>query len=71
MLCTYRKKVVAITCVPIIDRLIQDGINGYKSPAEDYILLYENMIKVLSLKVQLVPYICSTKKEFIELFLSL
>lgn len=61
------KPVVATTCVPIIDKLINNGVNGYKVEPENIASLAEAMTKSLSLTDIHNEYI-DTSDEFKKLF---
>lgn len=61
------KPVVATTCVPIIDKLITSGINGFKAEPENAISLADAMIKALEIKDIHNKY-CENSNEFLKLF---
>lgn len=62
------RPVVATTCIPVIDRMVEEGINGYKVPSEDYNAMAEAMIKALELKECKLTFKSSTSNDFIDLF---
>ena len=59
---------VATRCVPVIDRIVEDGYNGYVVPADDEYALADAMIKVLNLKDFMMTYKPATKEDFVKLF---
>lgn len=59
---------VAATCIPVIDRIIKEGVNGYKVPSEDYLAMAEAMIKAPALGEIKMTYKSATKEDFIQLF---
>ena len=62
------KPCVAAVCIPIIDRIINEGENGYKVPSEDYEAMAEAMIKAPKLGNITISYQPTSKEEFIKLF---
>lgn len=62
------KPVVATRCVPIVDRIVKDGYNGYLVNSEDYRTLAEKMQKALELKNFNMTYIPSSIDDFRVLF---
>lgn len=59
---------VATVCIPMIDRIINEGENGYKVPSEDYEKLATAMVKAPRLGQISMSYHPTTKEEFIKLF---
>lgn len=62
------KPVVATTCIPMINRMVRNGYNGYLVPSEDYTSMADAMIKALSLNKFDMIYHPSTDIDFISLF---
>lgn len=62
------KPCVSTLCIPIIDRMIKDGYNGYKVPNEDYMAMAEAMNKAVELKDFEMIYKSADDKEFIKIF---
>jgi glycosyltransferase involved in cell wall biosynthesis len=63
------KPVVATKCIPFIDRVIEDGINGYKVEIDNEKQMAEAMIKAIDLKVKKSNnYKPATEKEIIDIF---
>lgn len=62
------KPVVATRCVPVIDRIVEDGYNGYVVPSEDVNSMADAMLRVLELKNFKMTYKPSSNEEFIRLF---
>lgn len=62
------KPCVATVCIPMIDRIINEGVNGYKVPSEDYQAMATAMEKALLLGDISISYKPAQKSEFIELF---
>jgi len=60
--------VVATQSIPLISRLISNGINGYSVPVDDADSMCEAMIKAPQLKNVRMTYQPSTEKEFTSLF---
>ena len=44
------KPVVATTCLPVIQQIVKDGVNGYVCPEEDAEKMASSMTKALDLK---------------------
>lgn len=62
------KPCVSTVCIPIIDRMIENGYNGYKVPNEDYMAMAEAMKKAVGLKGFSMMYSPSNEEMFINLF---
>ena len=63
-----KKPVVATRCLPIIDRMIEDGTNGYKVEVEDTDNMAKAMYNALDLEGSLI-YIPSSNNEITNLFI--
>lgn len=60
---------VATTCIPIISRIVKDGVNGYLAEMENPVSLAQAMLKAPSLgKVGLEDYKAATYDDFVKLF---
>lgn len=62
------KPVVATRCIPVIDRIVEDGYNGYVVPSEDVDAISDAMIKAPTLRAFNMTFISASKEDFIELF---
>jgi glycosyltransferase involved in cell wall biosynthesis len=62
--------VVATRCVPIIDRIIKDGYNGYIVNPDSIDKMAEAMMKAIHLKDFTMTYKSATKEDFQKLFVS-
>ncbi len=62
------KPVVASVCIPVIDRMVVEGYNGYKVPPEHPEEMASAMEKALSLKHFHFTYPLASSQDFIELF---
>lgn len=62
------KPVVATRCIPVIDRIVDEGINGYVVPTEDTNALAEAMLKAPLLHNPKMSYQPASKEDFIRLF---
>lgn len=62
------KPSVATTCIPIIERIIKDGVNGYTAKVEDTISLADAMVKAVNLHSIKPIYQPATKNDIISLF---
>lgn len=60
--------VVATRCIPVIDRIVEDGYNGYIVETDNGETLADAMIKALNLKNFQMTYKSATKDDFIRLF---
>lgn len=60
--------VVATRCIPIIDRIVDNGKNGYVVESEDVEDLAKRMIDVLSLKKSPFVYHPAKPEDFVSLF---
>lgn len=63
-----KRPVVGTKCIPIVERIIKEGFNGYSVPVENPGILAEGMIKALGLRDFMMTYIPSSKEDFIKLF---
>ena len=59
---------VSTLCIPIIDRMIENGYNGYKVPNEDYIAMAEAMNKAIDLHDFKMIYKSADDAEFVRIF---
>lgn len=62
------KPVVATRCIPVIDRIVQDGYNGFVVPSEDVETMAMAMKNAVGLKDFKMTYTPAKKEEFIKLF---
>ena len=62
------KPVVATKCIPVIERIVQDGYNGYLAETDNADSIADCMKKALSLKNFTMTYKPATKEEFINRF---
>ena len=62
------KPCVSTLCIPIINRMIEDGYNGYKVPNENYHAMAEAMIKAVKLKDFKMIYKSASDRDFLKLF---
>ena len=62
------RPVVATRCIPVIDRIVEDGYNGYIVPSEDVEAMAEAMLKAPELKGFEMTYKPASKEEIIALF---
>lgn len=62
------KPVVATKCIPIIERIVQNGYNGYTIPSEDVDSMADAMLKAPHLTDFKMTYQSATKEDFIKLF---
>lgn len=63
-----KRPVVGTKCIPIVERIIKDGFNGYVVPVEEPEALACGMIKAISLRDFNMTYVPSSKEDFIKLF---
>ena len=63
------KPVVATRCIPVIDRIVEDGYNGYIIDPEDIDVMAIKMIEALSLKDFHMTYQPTPLSEFRKLFI--
>ena len=61
--------VAAFKCIPIIERIVTDGKNGFLAPKEDWKALAEAMDKCLKLNNVDFDYRGASDEEFVRLFL--
>ena len=59
---------VATTCIPIISRIVTNGVTGYLVPSEDYEAMAESMLKAPALGRIKMEYKSANKEDFIKLF---
>lgn len=62
------KPVVATRCIPVVDRIVKDGYNGYIVNSEDIEGLANAMVKAPQLHDFVTTYKSATKQEFVKLF---
>ena len=62
------KPVVATRCIPVIDRIVEDGYNGYVVPSEDVEAMAEAMLKAPELKGFKMTYKPASKEDVVALF---
>ena len=62
------RPVVATQCIPVINRIIKNGFNGYTIPTEDYNAMAKAMINALQLDTRNITYQSTSKEMFINLF---
>ena len=62
------KPVVATCCIPVIDRIVEDGYNGYVVPSEDVEAMAEAMLKAPGLKGFKMTYKPASKDDVVDLF---
>lgn len=60
--------VAATNCIPVIGRIIKDGVNGYLAQTENSKSLAEAMLKTSKLGRVSTGYYSSNTKDFIDLF---
>ena len=60
--------VVCTRCVPIIDRIVKNGYNGYVVSSENYRALADAMVKALNLQDFEMTYKSSSPEDFRSLF---
>ena len=60
--------VAATTCIPIIERIVEVGKNGFLAESENPISLSNAMIRALELKDIESTYISGSKDDFVSLF---
>lgn len=63
-----RRPVVASVCVPVIDRMVKEGYNGYKVRPEQPVAMAEAMEKALLLNNFELTFKTATKEDFVNLF---
>lgn len=63
-----KRPVVGTKCIPIVERIIKEGFNGYAVPVENPEDLADGMIKALSLCDFYMTYVPSSEEDFIKLF---
>lgn len=62
------KPVVATRCLPIIDRMVEDGVNGYKVEVGDYEKMAVAMVRAIGLKNVRLKYQPSSNEKIEDLF---
>ena len=60
--------VVATRCIPIIERIVADGYNGYLTDVDDIASMEEAMLKAVKLRDFENTYKPATKEDFVGLF---
>lgn len=60
--------VVATTCIPAIERLVDDGKNGILVPSEDYLAMAEALLKAPKMTVHTSCYTSAKREEVNKLF---
>lgn len=60
--------VVATTCIPVIERIVDEGVNGYKVPVGAVDMIADRMMKAPKLGRVKLTYKSATKEDFIKLF---
>lgn len=63
-----KRPVVASVCVPVIDRMVKEGYNGYKVRPEQPIAMAEAMEKALKLKNFHMTFPMAKPSDFVNLF---
>ena len=63
-----KRPVVATVCIPVIDRMVQEGVNGYKVLPEQPEAMADAMAKALNLKDCKMTFPLASAKDFIKLF---
>lgn len=63
-----KRPVVASVCIPVIDRMVQEGVNGYKVLPEQPEAMADAMEKALNLKECKMTFPLASDKDFISLF---
>ena len=62
------KPVVATTCLPVINQLVTDGVNGYVCPVDDSSSMAKSMAKALDLKDIHNTYTLFDKHQMLKVF---
>lgn len=62
------KPVVATRCVNVIDRIVDEGYNGYVVPSENAEEIAKAMTKAINLRDFTMTYKSATKEDYIKLF---
>ena len=62
------RPVVATKCIPVIERIVENGCNGYLVPPENPQIMAEAMIKAIDLKNIKFHYCPASNKDFEKLF---
>lgn len=63
-----KRPVVASVCIPVIERMVEEGYNGYKVEPEQPKAMAEAMEKALSLKDFELTFRTAQKEDFINIF---
>ena len=63
-----KKPVVATRCLPIIDRMVENGVNGYKVEVEDHVKMAAAMLEALKLIDCRMKYNPASNDEFVKIF---
>ena len=62
------RPVVATKCIPVVERIVKNGYNGYLAENEDVESIADGMIKALQLRNFSMTYCPASKADFINLF---
>lgn len=62
------RPVVASVCIPVIDRMVEEGYNGYKVPVEQPTAMAEAMEKAVKLKDFKMTFPLAKSEDFVKLF---
>lgn len=62
------KPVVATKCIPVVERIVQNGYNGILAESGDVDSIANGMVKALQLKEFAMTYKPASKEDFIKLF---
>ena len=63
-----KRPVVGTSCIPVVNRIIKHGYNGYVVPVENPTAMAEAMLQAIDLKNFEMTYTPSSKEDFINLF---
>ena len=64
------RPVVATKCIPVVERIVKNGYNGYLAENEDVESIADGMIKALQLRNFSMTYCPASKADFINLFVN-
>ena len=62
------RPVVAAVCIPVIERIVEEGVNGYKVKSEDCVAMSEAMLKAVKLSNCKLTFRSASKEDFVNLF---
>lgn len=62
------KPVVATRCIPVVERIVKNGYNGYVVDTEDIKSLSVAMLEALKLKDYTMTYVSANNEDFVKLF---